>query len=119
MISIEQELMKLGVAPSLTGFDYLCDLLNFTLTHKKDDYTVKQVYGLIAEKRKVSVQAVERMVRHAIHSAFKVGNEYLSSRFGSFMSKDSKTVTNKVFISVITTYLTLEQKPTVSQNKGV
>lgn len=96
-------LIRLGVLPVLTGYDYL--MLAILLSIANRDYlrhVTTKMYPTIAKKFGVEPSVVERNIRHAINVTATRGKlKYLNDYLGVEAFSDRDRPTNAEFISVI------------------
>lgn len=99
--SIVQMLIKLGVQQHLSGFDYLITAIKLVIEDNDYKFNItKKLYPKIAEIHNTTNAAVERAIRHAIHSALKLAPiEELQKVFGNTIGK--KGISNGHYIAAV------------------
>lgn len=69
---VEDELKKMGFKKTLDGFTYIADAVMILMDYSGvPPHVTSEIYPLIAKHRNVSVDSVERSIRHSIELAFK------------------------------------------------
>ena len=69
---VEDELKKMGFKKTLDGFTYIVDAVMILMDYSGvPPHVTSEIYPLIAKHRNVSVDSVERSIRHSIELAFK------------------------------------------------
>lgn len=108
--NISVALRKLGVPPSLLGYDYFMTAIK--LIEENDEYrhSTWELYRAIAKVHNVSSwQRIERCMRSAIEVSFKyAGSDILEEMFGSAYSPSKGKPTNSEFIACLYEYLRYE-----------
>lgn len=62
---IEDKLIKLGISPSLRGFDAICETVEI-LMKSKERVKIVALYGIVGMRHGDSAQTIERTIRYAI-----------------------------------------------------
>lgn len=72
---LQKLLLKLGIAPNLVGFKYVCTAVCMII----DDPTVRitEIYNYISEENKCSDYCVQRGIKYAISKVDDAGKELL------------------------------------------
>ncbi|MEA4972289.1 MAG: sporulation initiation factor Spo0A C-terminal domain-containing protein [Candidatus Metalachnospira sp.] len=97
-------LRRLGIVPSLNGYTYLTDAINYELTSVETNVSItKCIYPTIAKKHSSSAAKVERSIRHAIEAAWKHTDTKSFEPF--FGCRINKKPTNAQFVSAIAEYI--------------
>lgn len=97
-------LRRLGILPSLNGYAYLTDAINYELTSQETNLSItKCIYPTIAKKHSSSSAKVERSIRHAIEAAWKHTDTKAFEPF--FGCRVIKKPTNAQFVSAIAEYI--------------
>lgn len=97
-------LRRLGILPSLNGYTYLTDAINYELTSDESNVSItKCIYPSIAKKHASSAAKVERSIRHAIEAAWKHTDIKAFEPF--FGCRITKKPTNAQFVSAIAEYI--------------
>lgn len=97
-------LRHLGILPSLNGYTYLTDAINYELTSDETNLSItKLIYPTIAKKHASSAAKVERSIRHAIEAAWKHTDKKAFEPF--FGCRINKKPTNAQFVSAIAEYI--------------
>lgn len=105
--SITRTLMKLGNIPSIKGFHYLKEGIQFCL---KDSRSVtnlqKLLYPKIAEKFDTTPQAVERAARMSIQTSWHRRDRELTEEiFSNSLQTGSDIPSNSLYIAAITEWI--------------
>ena len=66
---LQNMLIELGITPNLTGFDYICDMVEAISEDKERTFQITQLYKKVGEKHGKNWPMVERAIRHAISKA--------------------------------------------------
>lgn len=112
-MTINEMLLKLGIAPHYLGFHYLKKAIEIV----KDNFEKKQfifnytaLYHDVAKEMNTTASRVERAIRHAIETAFdKPSNPSLHKIFDKVIDPDSYKVSNSCFIATIANHLIEEE----------
>ena len=110
-IEIQDELIRIGVKPSLKGFHYLVDAIE-RYDPKKAIYA--GLYQEIAELHNDTISRVERVIRHAIDVCFDHNSRALYDLFGGTNDPERGKPSNSEFIALLR--LRMEQKEKPSRN---
>lgn len=106
---IHEILLSLGIPPNVRGYCYI--VYSLELIDKNPDlmYSItKGLYIDIAKKFNTTPSAIERGIRHAIHSAWQYGNtKLLNSIFRNHL-KDKRIPSNSVFLARLYYYIEKE-----------
>lgn len=110
--AVEEKLRLLGVNDRTAGFEYLCRAVMLCARDCRSFGRLSvSVYPAIARACRTSTAAVERLIRHAIESAWLHGDiETQYSFFGNTVDASKGKPTNSEFIARITEALRLEAK---------
>ena len=111
-IEIQDELIRIGVKPSLKGFRYLVDAIE-RYDPKKTICT--GLYQEIAELHNDTISRVERVIRHAIDECFNRNGGVLYDLFGGTIDPEKGRPSNSEFIALL--WLRMEQKEKPSRNE--
>ena len=108
---ISDILQKIGISPSLKGYQYLREIIAVSL---KDEGLLKSVtktlYPMVAEKFGTTATRVERDIRHAIETAWTRGQvEVLHKYFGYTVDGNKGKPTNSEFIAMIIDWIRLKR----------
>ena len=69
---VEGELHKMGFKKTLDGFTYIVDAVMILMDYSGvPPHVTSEIYPMIAKARNVSVDSVERSIRHSIEAAFR------------------------------------------------
>lgn len=102
--TVQTILRKMGISPSLKGYTYLIDAINYILESNETNISItKYIYPFIAKKYMSSSSKIERSVRHAIESAWKSGNQSAFEHYLGFTPV--KKPTNAKFVNSIAEYI--------------
>ena len=109
---ISDILHKIGISPSLKGYQYLREIIAVSL---EDDgllqSVTKTLYPMIATKFDSTPTRVERDIRHAIEVAWnKTRVEILYKYFGYTIDGDKGKPTNSEFIAMIIDWIRLNRE---------
>ena len=110
-IEIQDELIRIGVKPSLKGFRYLVEAIE-RYAPKKAIYA--GLYQEIAELHNDTISRVERVIRHAIDVCFDRNSRTLYDLFGGTIDPERGKPSNSEFIALLR--LRMEQKEKPSRN---
>lgn len=109
MDKISRLLLDIGVPPSLTGFQYLHDAIEYKMASTN---SISGIYKQVAEKNGTTSTKAERSMRHAIETAFdRMPPELIEEIFGNTVSASKSRPTNSEFIAVMALHLREEDKP--------
>lgn len=97
------ELIFLGVSPSLKGYEYaktgICHILE---NPESAFFITKDLYPVIAKEHNSTPSRVERSLRHAIERMYLYSDlDVLQKYFGLVVPSNSGRVTNSQFLSVM------------------
>lgn len=100
---IIDELISLGVSPSILGYEYTKVALCCILENPLAVYSItKELYPVVAQEVGSTPSRVERSLRHAVEKLYnECDPNILEKYFGLVSSKDKGKVTNSQFLSVI------------------
>ena len=105
--TISELLKEIGMKPRLSGFEYIKEAI--TMCYADASYMrsiTKQMYPEIAKTFNTTPSRVERAMRHAIESAWSLGNCYKQNEIFSFtIGHDKAKPTNGEFIACVVEYL--------------
>lgn len=99
-------LIRLGISPSLRGFDYIITGIQLIdsdeeLLHK----IVKGLYPAIAEKYNTTSAKAERSIRSAVEKiSFCTDDALLAEVFGNLYVPNSKRIKNSEFFGAVFEY---------------
>lgn len=112
-------LNKIGVRPSLTGYDYIRHsfklIVEGTVSEK---HITKELYPRVARNKGVKPTQVERNIRHSIQSVCN-NKEFENYYFMTNQYRGNGKPTNSVFIASMVEYYKIESKKNVLRNTGV
>lgn len=105
-IKTEMVLFRMGIAPHLKGFNYICQATMLLIEDPDRIYGVtKTIYPEIARRESKQSSEVERSIRHAIESAWnKEGKNSLRYYFSHY----SRKPTNRTFLAFLYKYVTID-----------
>lgn len=100
---IANTLHDVGVPANITGYSYLMDALELTITNPEAAYSMTQsIYVPIAQQHGVKPEQVSRAIKRAIDIAWDRGDlDTLQSYFGYTVSNTRGMPTNGEFVSII------------------
>lgn len=106
---ITEVMLLLGVPAHLRGYQYLREAIFAVATRPDTRHQVaRNVYGQIATKHDVSVNTVERAIRHAIEIAWSRGDmDTMDEIFGYTVQASKGRPTNTEYIAAVADYLIL------------
>lgn len=93
-MSIEKEMIKIGLRPDLRGFKYLAEAMKIIYENEEFLYNTLPLYEEIALDLELDIDNVERCIRHCIKAA--PYNVWLTIGYTDEMRK-----INSVFISLL------------------
>ena len=107
--NISVALRKLGIPPSLMGFDYIMTAIKLIDENNIYRHYTSILYEEIAKRHNVKTIRCERCVRHAVEVAFKyAGSATLDEIFGSAYDPEKGKPTNCEFLGCLYEYLRYE-----------
>lgn len=111
IIRIKNLLKRLGISPSLKGFEYIAEAV--AMVYENSDIvrggTTKILYPEIAKKFSDTPMRTERAIRHAIEAGYGKGDVKLYDKvLGFTLSVDKDKPTNREFIAAVADYLKCE-----------
>lgn len=100
---IIDELISLGVSPSVLGYEYTKVALCYILENPLIVYSItKELYPAVAKEVDSTPSRVERALRHAVEKLYSDCDlDILDRYFGLVSSRDKGKVTNSQFLSVM------------------
>lgn len=106
------ELMKeLGIRPNIKGYKYIMYAIELSETNRDITDRMITLYVTIAEKFNDNYRRVERAIRHAVESAWNIGNtEVQDELFRYTINPDKGKPTNSEFIATIVEHLYIQQE---------
>ncbi len=97
---ITEILLKLGVKPKMSGFEYLRDAT--VLQYENSEMKLMDIYKKVAEKHNAKPGSVEKNIRNAITAAFNVGGLLTINEFyNTVMYDNTEKYTNLELITLI------------------
>ena len=90
---LQNMLIELGITPNLTGFDYICDMVEAISEDKERTFQITQLYKKVGEKHGKNWSMVERAIRHAISKA-----KTDSDAWGKYIVTTDKTNSTVLYI---------------------
>lgn len=105
--SIHEILLSIGIPPNLLGYLYLVEALQLILLNPFYlSHITKGLYIDIARKYNSTPQRVERAIRHAINTAWLIGNiEYIENIFKNCVNPNKGVPTNSLFLARLYFYI--------------
>ena len=105
-IRIERLLSRIGIPSHLKGYQYLKTALAICMEDMEElDGITKKLYPAVARKHKTTGETVEHAVRHAIESAWKLGNQKEQKSLFGYCQSEGKRPTNSEFIARMADFL--------------
>lgn len=104
---IHETLLSIGIPPNLLGYMYLVEAIQMILLKPLYLHNVtKGLYIDIARKYDSTPQRVERAIRHAINTAWLIGNiEYIEHVFKNCVNPNKGVPTNSLFLARLYFYI--------------
>lgn len=104
---IHDILLSIGIPPNLLGYMYLVEAMQMILLNPLYLQSVtKGLYIDIAKKYGTKPQRVERAIRHAINTAWLIGNvEYIDHIFKNCVNPNKGVPTNSLFLARLYFYI--------------
>lgn len=103
-------LRKLGVPPSLTGFEYILTSIKLIDEDKYYCYHTWELYHEVANRHNTTHIRCERCIRHAVEISFKYGGlKAIEEVFGSAYDSTKGKPTNSEFLACLYEYLRYEK----------
>lgn len=104
---IHDILLSIGIPPNLLGYMYLVEAMQMILLNPLYLHSVtKGLYIDIARKYSSTPQRVERAIRHAINTAWLIGNiEYIEHIFKNCVNPNKGVPTNSLFLARLYFYI--------------
>jgi two-component system response regulator (stage 0 sporulation protein A) len=104
---IHEVLLSIGIPPNLLGYMYLVEAMQMILLNPLYLHNVtKGLYIDIARKYSTKPQRVERAIRHAINTAWLIGNiEYIEHIFKNCVNPNKGVPTNSLFLARLYFYI--------------
>lgn len=104
---IHEILLSIGIPPNLLGYMYLVEAMQMILLNPVYLHSVtKGLYIDIARKYGSTPQRVERAIRHAINTAWLIGNiEYIDHIFKNCVNPNKGVPTNSLFLARLYFYI--------------
>ena len=104
---IHEILLSIGIPPNLLGYMYLVEALQMIMLNPLYlNGITKGLYIDIARKYGSTPSRVERAIRHAINTAWLIGNmEYIDHIFKNCVRPDKGVPTNSLFLARLFYYI--------------
>lgn len=104
---IHEILLSIGIPPNLLGYMYLVEAMQMILLNPLYLHSItKGLYIDIARKYSTKPQRVERAIRHAINTAWLIGNiEYIEHIFKNCVNPNKGVPTNSLFLARLYFYI--------------
>lgn len=104
---IHEILLSIGIPPNLLGYMYLVEAMQMILLNPLYLHNItKGLYIDIAKKCSTKPQRVERAIRHAINTAWLIGNiEYIEHIFKNCVNPNKGVPTNSLFLARLYFYI--------------
>ena len=110
---ITKIIKTLGIPANLKGYQYLRYTIELLLTENNKYDTIMQLYRKTGNALNVTVQNVERNIRHAIHAGWiRADKTFIQELFGNTVDTEKEYPTNSEFIYTIADYITEQQENT-------
>lgn len=107
---IKRLLLKLGVDPSLHGYDYLVDAIDICYQDKSYARQItKRLYPYVASKNNTTVDRAERCIRNAVEKVCNTASDLVDELILP-ISCDSGKYTNSQFICACVEKLKMEEE---------